>query len=227
MHVKARFCGEAVKKYPSSYYAAVEAEVADLAEDAAFSGALHSGKYDQFFDTLSKVETIENGTDAGVWLNYITGGMIEADIPLDKPGKLVAFDSDSPTEEVIARFAIKAGPETTYFLVYDGGDTFPEEKDSYDTWGGFESDESAAKNGRGVHKRPVKSNVEGSASPRAKRWAKKALAEYKANAARYEYGYEIEDLVDTLGIDSDELESCADDLDYVVTELAKAGFEML
>lgn len=42
-----------------------------------------------------------------------------------------------------------------------------------------------------------------------------------------EDGYEIEDLIDIIGIDDDELEDYEKELDYVVSGLAKAGFEMI
>lgn len=56
---------------------------------------------------------------------------------------------------------------------------------------------------------------------------KMALAEFNGNPSRYEDGYEIEDLIDAIGIDEDELEDYEKELDYVISGLAKAGFEML
>lgn len=61
----------------------------------------------------------------------------------------------------------------------------------------------------------------------AEMWLKAALAEFNGNPARYEDGYEIEDLMDVIGIDDDDLEDYKKELDYVVSGLAKAGFEML
>lgn len=61
----------------------------------------------------------------------------------------------------------------------------------------------------------------------AKMWLKDALAEFNGNPSRYEDGYEIEDLIDIMGIDADELEDYEKELDYVVSGLAKAGFEMI
>lgn len=61
----------------------------------------------------------------------------------------------------------------------------------------------------------------------AETWLKAALAEFKGNPARYEDGYEIEDLMDIIGIDGDELEDHEKELSYVVAGLANAGFEML
>ena len=61
----------------------------------------------------------------------------------------------------------------------------------------------------------------------AETWLKMALAEFNGNPSRYEDGYEIEDLIDAIGIDGDELEEYEKELDYVVSGLAKAGFEML
>lgn len=65
------------------------------------------------------------------------------------------------------------------------------------------------------------------AASRAEKWLKKVLAEFNETPARYEDGYEIEDLIDIIEIDSDELEDYEKELDYVVAGLAKAGFEML
>ena len=61
----------------------------------------------------------------------------------------------------------------------------------------------------------------------AEMWLKDALAEFNGNPSRYEDGYEIEDLIDIIGIDEDELEDYEKELDYVVSGLAKAGFEMI
>lgn len=61
----------------------------------------------------------------------------------------------------------------------------------------------------------------------AEKWLKEVLAEFNKNPNRYKDGYEIEDLMDTIGIESDELEKHEKELDYVVAGLAKAGFEML
>lgn len=64
-------------------------------------------------------------------------------------------------------------------------------------------------------------------SSRAEKWLKEVLAEFNKNPNRYKDGYEIEDLMDTIGVKSDELEDHEKELDYVVAGLAKAGFEML
>lgn len=64
-------------------------------------------------------------------------------------------------------------------------------------------------------------------SSRAEKWLKDVLAEFNGNPTRYKDGYEIEDLVDVIGIDSDELEDHEKELDYVIAGLADAGFEML
>lgn len=61
----------------------------------------------------------------------------------------------------------------------------------------------------------------------AETWLKMALAEFNGNPSRYEDGYEIEDLIDAIGIEGDELEEYEKELGYVVSGLAKAGFEML
>lgn len=61
----------------------------------------------------------------------------------------------------------------------------------------------------------------------AEMWLKKALAEFNENPSRYEDGYEIEDLMDAIGIGDGDLEDYEKELDYVVAGLAKAGFEML
>ncbi len=61
----------------------------------------------------------------------------------------------------------------------------------------------------------------------AEKWLKDVLAEFNKNPARYKDGYEIEDVIDVIGIASDELEEYEKELDYVTAGLTNAGFEML
>ena len=72
-----------------------------------------------------------------------------------------------------------------------------------------------------------KESVNSAAQDTAEKWLKEVLAEFNKNPTRYKDGYEIEDLIDVIGIESDELEEHEKELDYVVAGLAKDGFEML